>query len=205
MRKVLYHVGVSLDGYIAAADGSFDWLNRTTKEAEAAGEDFGMKELFARIDTVLMGRKTYELMLSFGQPGGYPNVKNVVFSSTLAPSKEKNVEIVREDAAKYVARLKESPGRDIYLCGGGGLARDLLRQGLVDGIEMGIVPVLVGGGIPCFPAGFPETDLKLLYSKQCAGGVMVLSYEVAKSEQARPRTVKVKTTAGKAKSKSQKA
>lgn len=200
MRKVLYHVGLSLDGCIASADGSFEWLNRTTKEAEGTGEDFGMKELFARIDTVLMGRKTYELMLSFGQPGGYPNVKNVVFSKTLPSSQEKNVEIVREDAATYVAALKQGPGKDIYLCGGGALARDLLSHGLVDQIEMGVVPVLVGGGIPCFPAGFPETDLKLLHSKQCAGGVMVLSYEVVKAGKAQPKATK--SAAGKAKSKS---
>jgi len=179
MRKVVYHVGVSLDGCIASADGSFEWLNRATRSAEAAGEDFGMTKLFADIDTVLIGRKTYEVMLKFGQPGGYPKMMNLVFSRTLPPSKEKGVRVIAEDAAPFVADLKRRPGKSIYLCGGGELARDLLRHGLVDEIEMGVVPVLVGNGLPCFPPGFPETDLKLSECKQYKGGIVGLKYRLA--------------------------
>ena len=196
MRKVIYYVGVSLDGCLASADGSFEWLNRASAKAEAAGEDFGMAELFARIDTVVMGRKTYEVMLKFG-PGGYPKVKNLVFSRTLPPSTHKGVEVIAADAAPLVAELKKSPGKDIYLCGGGQLAQSLLRHGLVDEIQMGVVPVLVGDGLPCFPAGFPETELDLVECKQYKGGIVGLTYRVAKAAKPEPKRAK-KTPARKA-------
>lgn len=192
MRKVRYCVGISLDGYVASADGSFDWLNRAVSNVK--GEDFGMGALFKSIDTVLMGRKTYEVAVKMGG-GGYPNVKNYVFSRTLPPGERKGVEIVCADPSKFVAELKKRRGKDIYLSGGGELARELLRSGAVDQIELGVVPVLVGGGLPCFPPGFQETDLELINCKQYKGGILGLTYRIVR----RP----VRATQSRAKSKKQ--
>ena len=194
MRNVKYCVGVSLVGYLASSDGSFEWLERAASTAK--GEDFGMTALFKSIDTVLMGRRTFEVAVKMGG-GGYPKVKNYVVSRTLPPGERNGVEIISADPAKFVAALKKRPGKDIYLSGGGELARELLRKGLVDQIELGVVPVLVGVGIPCLPPDFPETDLELTQCKQYKAGILGLTYRVfkrsAKNAKARTKTKKKST------------
>lgn len=181
MRKVKYSVGVSLDGYIAAVDGSVDWLERAT--AKAKGEDFGMRAFFKSIDTVLMGRKTYEIARKLGMgKGGYPNMKNFVFSRTLPSGKRDGVEFVSGRIGQFLANLKEKPGKDIWLCGGGELAQEALREGAIDEITLGIVPMLIGGGKPTFPPGFPETELELVECKPYKGGVLGLTYTVIKAQ-----------------------
>jgi dihydrofolate reductase len=179
MRKVRYSVGVSLDGYIAAPDGSVDWLNRATAKAEGEGEDFGMGAFFRSIDTVLMGRKTYEVALQMGMgKGGYPKMRNYVFSRGLPPGRRDGVEFVAADPAEFIARLRQQPGKDIWLCGGGELAREFLKAGVLDEIMLGIAPVLIGGGRLTFPPGFPETEVALTEIQQYRGGVVGLTYAV---------------------------
>lgn len=181
MRKVKYSVGASLDGYIAAPDGSVDWLERAT--AKAKGEDFGMRAFFRSIDTVLMGRKTYEIALKLGMAkGGYPKMKNYVFSRTLPPGERDGIEIVSGNIAAFIKKLKKQRGKDIWLCGGGELAREALRENALDEITLGVVPMLIGGGLPTFPPGFSETALTLVECKQYKGGVLGLTYAVAKSK-----------------------
>lgn len=180
MRKVKYCVGVSLDGYIAAPDGSVDWLERATRKAK--GEDFGMGAFFRSIDTVLMGRKTYEVAVKMGMAkGGYPKMKNYVFSRTLPPGAREGVEFVSGNPAVLLARLREQPGKDIWLCGGGELAREFLKAGVLDEIILGIVPMLIGAGRPTFPPDFPETEVELVECKQYKGGVIGLTYRVLKA------------------------
>ncbi len=177
MRKVKYGVGVSLDGYIAALDGSVDWLNRATSKAK--GEDFGMSEFFKSIDTVLMGRKTYEIALKMGMDkAGYPNMKTYVFSRTLPPGQRDGVEFVSGDPGALIARLKQQPGKDIWLCGGGELAREVLKSQALDEVILGIAPVLIGAGRLTFPPGFPETEVELVECKQYKGGVVGLTYRI---------------------------
>ena len=183
MRKVKYAVGASLDGYVAAADGSVDWLNRATSKAK--GEDFGMREFFQSIDTVLMGRKTYEIALQMGMgKGGYPKMKNYVFSRTLPPGERDGVEFVSGDPGELIARLRQQPGKDIWLCGGGELAREVLKSQALDEVILGIVPVLIGGGRSTFPPGFPETEVELVECKQYKGGVVGLTYRVVNASTA---------------------
>jgi len=180
MRKVKYGVGVSLDGYIAAPDGSVDWLNRTASKAK--GEDFGMREFFRSIDTVLMGRKTYEIALKMGMgKGGYSGMKTFIFSRTLPPGERDGVEFVSGDPGELMGRLKQRPGKDIWLCGGGELTREFLKSGALDEVILGIVPVLIGAGRPTFPPGFPETEVELVEVKQYKGGVVGLTYRVLKT------------------------
>jgi len=197
MRKVKYSVGVSLDGYIAAPDGSVDWLDRATRKAK--GEDFGMGKFFKSIDTVLMGRKTYEIALKLGmEKGGYSGMKNYIFSRTQPPGERDGVEFVSGSVAAFIENLKRKPGKDIWLCGGGELAREALRDGAVDEITLGVVPLLIGGGLSAFPAGFAETELELYECKQYKGGVVGLTYTVVRavhsqgSSKARAKTAKRK-------------
>ena len=177
-RKVTYSVGVSLDGYIAAVDGSFEWLNRAT--AKAKGEDFGMTKFFKSLDTVLMGRKTYEVAVKMGVKSSvYPGIKNYVFSRTLPPGERNGIEFVSGSVGKFIAKLKKERGKDIWLCGGGELARQALLENAIDEITLGLVPILVGDGLPAFPAGFNETDLELIEIKEYKAGVLGLTYKVS--------------------------
>jgi dihydrofolate reductase len=177
MRKVVYSVGVSLDGYIADQGGGVEWLERATSKAK--GEDFGMTKFFKSIDTVLMGRKTYEIALKMGMAkGGYPGMKNYIFSRSLPPGERSGVEFVSPDITEFVTKLKQQKGKKIWLCGGGELAREFLKLGLLDEIGLGIVPWLVGAGIPALPSGFAETELELTEVKQFKGGVVALTYSI---------------------------
>lgn len=186
MRKVKYGVGVSVDGYIAAVDGSTDWLERGMRNA--VGEDFGQAEFFQSIDTVVMGRKTYEVGLKAGMdPNGYPNLRNYVFSRTLKPGKRDGVEFVAGDPAKFVARLRRSKGKDIWLCGGGELAREFLRAGVLDEIILGVAPILIGAGRLTLPPEFPETELELTELIKFKGGVLGLTYRIVRAKTKRPR------------------
>lgn len=189
MRKLKYSVGVSLDGYIASPDGSVDWLERATRNAK--GEDFGMGAFFRSIDTVLMGRKTYEIALKMGMgKSGYRNMTNYVFSRTLPAGERDGVHFVSDGLEALVAGLKQQPGKDIWLCGGGELAREFLKLKLVDEITLGVAPILIGNGRPTFPSAFPETELELVDCKQYKGGLVGLTYRVVTTAGASPRNHK---------------
>jgi dihydrofolate reductase len=168
----------------------------------AQGEDFGMGEFFKSIDTVLMGRKTYEIALKMGMGGGgYPKMKNLVFSRTLPPGERDGVEFVSGDPAELMARLKNQPGKDIWLCGGGELASEFLRAGALDEVILGVAPVLLGAGRLTFPPGFAETEVELVECKQYKGGVVGLTYRVLKAADKPTKKSQKKTTARRKKEK----
>ena len=178
-RKVVYSVGVSLDGYIASPDGSYEWLERATKKAN--GEDFGMGAFFQSIDTVIMGRKTWEVALKDGMAEtGFAKMKNYVFSRTLPRGVRNGVTFVSGDPRSFVARLKRKPGKDIWLCGGGELAREFLKRGAIDQVGVGIVPLLIGAGRATFPPGFAEVELELVETKSYPAGVVALVYRIVR-------------------------
>ncbi len=138
-KRVRYQVAVSLDGFIAGPNGEYDWIVMDPAIDFAA--------LFKEFDTVVMGRKTYEVMTAQGGHGAMPGLEVVVFSRTLRPATYPGVRIVNDDPRQVVSALKAKPGRDIWLFGGGDFFRSLLNAGLVDTVEVAVMPVLLGSGI----------------------------------------------------------
>lgn len=173
MRKVLFSAATSLDHYIARSDHSFDWI-LWNDEAAAAMADF-----WKTIDTVLMGRKTYEVALQSGQgAGGTAGVHTYVFSRTLNESAERNVTIISTDAAEFVGRLKHQAGNDVCLMGGGELATSLFEAGLIDELRLSIHPLLLGSGIPLFRPMSRQIDLDLRECKAFRNGCVLVKYGV---------------------------
>jgi dihydrofolate reductase len=169
-RRVRYQVAVSLDGFIAGPKGEYDWIVMDPSIDFAA--------LFKEFDTAVMGRKTYEVMTAQGGHGAMPGLDVVVFSRTLRPTTYPGVRIVSNDPGEVVAALKAQPGRDIWLFGGGALFRSLLDAGVVDTVEVAVMPVLLGAGVPLLPPG-AATTLTLVDQKTLpASGIVALSYSV---------------------------
>ena len=170
MRRLRYQVASSLDGYIAGAKGEFDWI---VMDPEI---DFG--ELFKQYDIVVMGRRTFEVMLKEGGDGSMPGLDVVVFSQTLRQQDFPAVSIVNTNPAETIRSLKTKPD------GGGELFRTLLDAGVVDTVEPAIIPVLLGGGVPLLPATANRTQLTLirhrLYNQS---GIMLLEYAVRNSKE----------------------
>lgn len=171
MRTVTYSGAVGLDGYLARPDHAVDWLLWCD---EAAAVTTGY---WATVDTVLMGRKTYEVALRNGTGGGFPGVSCFVFSRTLAADPA-GVTVASDDAADCVRRLKEQDGKGICLMGGGELARSLFAAGLVDEVGLNVHPVLLGADVPAFPAGFRQTDLELKECRPFRNGCVFVTYRV---------------------------
>ena len=169
-RRLRYQVAASLDGFIAGPGGEYDWI--------VMDPSIDFDALYKEFDTVVMGRKTYEVATAQGGNGAMPGLDVVVFSRSLPPATHKGVRIVGDDPLEVVAGLKAHPGRDIWLFGGGMLFRSLLDAGLVDSVEIAVMPVLLGAGIPLLPPGASAklvlTDHKLLP----ASGILMLSYSV---------------------------
>ena len=174
MRKVIFGGANSLDNYIARKDDAVDWL-LWSKEVPQI-----MKEMWKTIDTVVMGRKTYEVAQTMGGGGGGTSgVKTYVFSRTIKKPKSKKVIFIDEEAADFVRRLKEADvGKDIYVMGGGVLARSLFEADLIDELGFNIHPVLLGSGIPLFYEMSRQIDLELKECRQLSTGCVLLTYKV---------------------------
>ena len=169
MRKVVLGLGISLDGYIARPDGAVDFLFMP--------KDYSMGSFFAAIDTAVMGRKTSDVALKMGG-GSYhgSGMKSYVFSHSRPPGERGGVTFVSESPKSFVVRLRKRSGKNIWLMGGGELARDFLKEDLVDELYIGMVPVLIGEGIPLFPRGFPQREFSLLENKTFSKGLIALKY-----------------------------
>jgi dihydrofolate reductase len=152
MRRVRYSVAMSLDGYIAGPKGEFDWI--------VMDPDIDFRALVGAFDTVLLGRKTYEVTRQQGGAGTMSGMKAYVFSRTLRQADCPDA-TVTDKPAETLAALKAAPGKDIWLFGGGSLFRSLLELGLVDAVEVAIIPVLLGGGVPLLPTPARLAKLRL--------------------------------------------
>lgn len=170
MRRVRYSVACSLDGCIAGPRGEYDWIPMDPTVDFAA--------LFAKVDTVLLGRASYEMSAGAAESPWSPDMRVYVFSTTLDPGAHPDVKVER-DAASTVARLRAEPGDgEIWLFGGGSLFRSLLDAGQVDAVEVTIVPVVLGGGIPLAPPGTRRASLRLDHTHVYPSGMVSLTYSV---------------------------
>ena len=170
MRPVRYSVAMSLDGYIADPTGGYDWI--------VMDPDIDFGALFKNFDTLLMGRKTYEMAREQGGGPAMRGMKSYVFSRTLLQEECPRV-TVSADPKETVTALKQQQGKDIWLFGGGGLFQSLLALELVDAVQVAIIPVLLGGGVPVLPSPASRAKLRLtshrIYEKT---GTVMLDYAV---------------------------
>jgi dihydrofolate reductase len=179
-RKIIVYVAVSADGFIARPDGGVDWLDRP----RTAG-DYGMGEFYRSIDTILWGRKTYDMALDFQRRGikgaEFPSKKrNYAFShqppTVVAPA----VEFVTEPLPSFVGRLRAAPGKDIWVMGGAGLIGSLLDANAIDEFIIHVIPTFIGEGIPLMAPRYRTASLTLRSSRRYADGVVRLHYAVIK-------------------------
>jgi dihydrofolate reductase len=169
VRQLRYSVAASLDACIAGPNGEFDWI--------AADPDIDFAAMYAGFSGLVMGRRSYDVYVSTGGGVG-PPLPVYVYSRTLPEGERDGVTFVR-DAVPHVRTLKASDGKPLWLWGGGELFRQLAAAGLVDGVDVAVIPILLGGGIPLLPAPGPRLRLQLrahrVYEKT---GTLFLEYDV---------------------------
>ena len=166
MRKVVYNCAVSLDGFIEGPNGEFDWC--------FADQDYGMEAFMARIDVVLYGRKSYELVLKMGQAFGKEQ-EHYVFSTTMTEAAE-NVTLIKDKVSERVKAIKAAPGKDIWLFGGADLAGSLMNEGLVDELALAVHPIVLGQGKPLFTNVQHRVQYKLESVKPYDTGLIIANY-----------------------------
>jgi dihydrofolate reductase len=170
MRKIRYAVASSLDGYIAGPNGEIDWI------VNDPAVDFGAP--IAQFDTLLVGRRTFETMMSAGRPT-MAGMQTFVFSRTLIERDvPQSVSLVNRNHIGFLKSLRSRPGKDIWLFGGGSLFASLLGEGLVDMVEISVMPVLLGAGVPVLANGAARKRLHFEDQKIYATGIVSLRYRV---------------------------
>jgi dihydrofolate reductase len=169
MRQLRYSVAASLDGYIAGPDGEFDWI--------VVDPDIDFAAMYAGFSGLVMGRRSYDVFVSTGGAVG-PAMPAYVYSRTLPEGERDGVTFAR-DAVSHVRALKQADGKPLWLWGGGELFRELARAGLVDGVDVAVIPVLLGGGLPLLPTPGPRLPLTLrAHRLYAATGTLFVEYEV---------------------------
>ena len=169
MKRIRYGVAMSLDGYIAGPNGEADWI--------VSDPEVNFAEIWAQFDTLLMGRRTYDAAKARLGETALQGVKTIVVSRTLRHADHPKVTIFSDLNRDWIEELRAQGGKDIWLMGGGELTRDFLRDDLVDELHLGVVPVLIGEGIPAFPSGFPERKFTLVENNFYSKGLIALRYE----------------------------
>ncbi len=173
--RIKLYIACSLDGFIAREDGSIDWLTKYDNNPET---DYGYSEFYESIGTVLMGRKTYEQVLKFGE-WSYEEKKVYVFTRQKESlHHEKNVEFVTGDITEFVHLLKENKDQDIWLMGGSQLIKAFLKENLVQDLIVFVVPIILGGGIPLFDHIGKEARLRSGRIERYENGLVRLEYKV---------------------------
>ena len=170
MRKVILGVAVSLDGFIEGPNGEYDWC--------FTDQDYGLKDFFKRVDTIFVGRRTYEMSLGIeGGGSGFPKFKEYVFSTTLREVK-KDAILIKHNIKTAVEEIKNEKGKDIWLFGGAGLTTSLMNLDLVDEISLAVHPVLLGSGKALFNNIKKKINLNLIDTKTYSTGLVSLTYNI---------------------------
>lgn len=172
-RKLILFIACSLDGFIAETDGGLGWLDMVTTE----GEDYGYSKIVAQTDTFILGRKTYDKVLTFGMPFPHDDRQTYVITRT-AKISDNNLNFYNGSLSGLLNTLQASPGKDIHLDGGGELIKAVMLENLIDEYIISIIPTLLGSGIPLFVAGEkPRIDLQLIDTKTFPSGLVQLHYK----------------------------
>lgn len=170
-RKVILYIATSLDGYIARPDGDIGWLSAV----ETPGEDYGYGKFIAGVDTVILGRKTYDTVLSFGIPFPHANKECYVITRSDRP-KVGNIIFYRDELGPLVRELKTRTGKNIFVDGGAEIVNEMMRQGLIDEYVISIIPVFLGAGIRLFNGFRPEQTVSCVGTTQFPSGLVQLHY-----------------------------
>jgi dihydrofolate reductase len=190
MRKIIVLLAISADGFIARKDGAVDWLDRPRPKG-----DYGMGDFFKSIDTILMGRKTYDFVVQFQKEGqAVPsmggNIRHYAFSRKPPKKVLEGFEFVKEPIQKFAARLRAQKGKNIWLMGGGGIIASFLDAGEIDEFIISVIPAFIGEGIPLVAPKRRTVPLKLLSTKKFSDGVVTLHYAVSEARRSeRKRSV----------------
>ncbi|HTC74281.1 MAG TPA: dihydrofolate reductase family protein [Edaphobacter sp.] len=183
-RKIIVYIATSADGYIARPDGDVEWLNR-----QPPTTDDGMTRFYSSIDTILWGRKTYDWLLAYykkkGKKDGMFDTKlaNYVFSRNPPKRAMPGVEFVSESVKAFAKRLRATPGKHIWMMGGGGLIASFLDAGEIDEFDIHVIPTLIGQGIPLIAPRRRDISLRLRSIRKHSNGTARLRYEVVKTKQ----------------------
>ena len=181
MRKIIVYIATSADGFIARKDGAVDWLDRP----QTAG-DYGMGKFYKSIDTILWGRKTYDLVLRFQKEGkdvpDMSGIKNYAFSRRPPKKVARGFEFVKEPIKKFAKRLRAQKGRDIWMMGGAGIIGSFVDCGEIDEFIIHVIPTFIGEGIPLIAPRHRTVALNLVSIKKFSDGVVRLHYAVGKGK-----------------------
>ena len=180
MRKIIVYIATSADGFIARKDGAVDWLDRPRPKG-----NYGMGEFWKSIDTILLGRKTYEMAVRFHKegkfnPGMFGGIKHYVFSRKPPKKVLEGFEFVKEPIKTFAKRLRAEKGKNISMIGGAGLIASFLDAGEIDEFAISVIPIFIGEGIPLIAPRHRTVPLKLLSTKKFSDGVVRLHYSVTR-------------------------
>jgi dihydrofolate reductase len=181
VRKIIIYIATSADGFIARKNGGVDWLDRPRPKG-----NYGMGEFWKSIDTILLGRKTYDMAVRFLKEGKvdagmFGGINHYVFSRKPPKKVLEGFEFVREPIKIFAKRLRTRKGKDIFLMGGAGLIASFLDAGEIDEFAISVIPTFIGEGIPLIAPRHRTVPLKLLSSKKFSDGVVRLHYAVLKA------------------------
>ena len=180
-RKIIVYIATSADGYIARPDGDIEWLNRRPRTV-----DYGLRAFYPIIDTILLGRKTYDWGLDYdkkhGNKGGIfdKKVANYVFSRKPPKTAAPSVEFVSEPVKAFATRLRAITGKHIWMMGGGELIASFLDAGEIDEFDIHVIPVFIGQGIPLVAPRHRDIPLRLRSTRKYPDGVVRVRYEIAR-------------------------